>query len=64
MLGLLPDVVNLIVVALGIKRRLNIAKVNGFITDESSENVKVIAVKKFVQLFASILIDIFLAAIN
>jgi len=43
-------VVNLIVIALGIKRRVNIAKVSRFITEEAAENVEIIAVVEFVHL--------------
>lgn len=42
----LPDVVvNLIVVALGIKRRVNIAKINRFVSNKFSQNVQVVSVK-------------------
>jgi len=47
----LPDVVvNLIVIALGIKRRVDITKVSRFITEEAAENVEIIAVVEFVHL--------------
>ena len=47
----LPDVVvNLIVIALGIKRRVNITKVNCFVADEFAKNVEVVAVVEFVDL--------------
>ena len=42
-------VVNLIVIALGIKRRVNITKVNRFVADEFPQNVEVVAVKEFVH---------------
>ncbi len=42
-------VVNLIVIALGIKRRVNITKVNRFITNEFAENVEIVAVVEFIH---------------
>jgi len=42
-------VVNLIVIALGIKRRVNIAKVNRLVADESPQNIDVVAVVEFVH---------------
>ncbi len=44
-------VVNLIVVSLGIKRRVNITKINRFIADKAAENVEVVAVKEFVHFY-------------
>ena len=43
-------VVNLIVIALGIKRRVNVAKINRFIADELPQNIEVISVIKFIYL--------------
>jgi metal-sulfur cluster biosynthetic enzyme len=41
----LPDiVVNPVVIALGIKRRVDITKVNRFITDEFAQNIEIAAV--------------------
>ncbi len=46
----LPDVVvNLIVVALGIKRRVDITKVNCFVADEAAQNIEMVALVEFVH---------------
>jgi hypothetical protein len=46
----LPDVVvNLIVIALGIKRRIDVTKINCFIADESPQNIEIIHAVKFVH---------------
>lgn len=42
-------VVNLIVIAFGIKRRVNITKVNRFVADEFTQDVEIVAVKEFVH---------------
>ena len=55
-------VVNLIVVAPGIKRQVKIAKVNCFVTGKSMRNVVIGAVKEFVHSVIR-LIDVKLSAI-
>jgi len=42
-------VINPVEVALGIKRRVIIAKVNGLVADESPQNIEIIAVIEFVH---------------
>jgi hypothetical protein len=42
-------VVNLIVVALGIKRRVNVTKINRFIAEKTLQHVQIITVIKFVH---------------
>jgi len=51
----LPDiVVNLIVITLGIKRRVNITKSNRFIAGELPQNIEIVTVVKFVHRVYSI----------